>query len=80
MTRRVLDLVLALAGVVVVTPILRVIGIFIAVEDEAPVFCIPLHVKHLQGSGSEPCKAPYQNRQNGGRKAWPDNIIQRNVK
>lgn len=78
MTKRVPDLVLALA--VVVTPILRVIGIFIAVEDEAPVFCIPVHVKHLQGSGSEPRKTLYQNRQNGGGKAWPDNKIQRNVK
>lgn len=32
-TKRVLDFVLALAGSVIVTPILLVIGIFIAIED-----------------------------------------------
>lgn len=41
-TKRVLDLVLALAGSVIVTPILLVIGIFIAIEDGFPIFYTPL--------------------------------------
>lgn len=41
-TKRVLDFVLALAGSVIVTPILLVIGIFIAIEDGFPIFYTPL--------------------------------------
>ena len=41
-TKRVLDLVLALAGSVIVTPILLVNGIFIAIEDGFPIFYTPL--------------------------------------
>ena len=52
-TKRVLDLVFALAGSVIVTPILLVIGIFIAIEDGLPIFYTPLRVQLLQGSWSK---------------------------